>query len=64
MSLELTVPKLACSSCVDTITKAIHTIDSQADIQANTKTKIVSVETQAPATAIKQALANVGYPSI
>jgi copper chaperone len=64
MSLQLTVPKIACSSCVDTITKAIHTVDAQANIQANTKTKIVNVETQAPATAIKQVLANVGYPSI
>jgi copper chaperone len=64
MTLQITVPKLACSACVDTITQAIQTIDANAQIQANTKTKIVSVETQASETVVKQALANVGYPSI
>jgi copper chaperone len=47
MALQLTVPKLACSACTNTLTKAIQTIDSTATVQANPKTKVVSVETQA-----------------
>jgi copper chaperone len=64
MALQLTVPKLACSACTNTLTKAIQTIDSTATVKANPKTKLVSVETQAAETAIKEAIAAVGYPSI
>ena len=64
MALQLTVLKLACSACVKTITEAIQTIDSTAAVQANTKTKLVSVETQASETAIKEAIARSGYPSV
>jgi copper chaperone len=64
MALQLTVPKLACSACATTLTKAIQTIDSTATVQANPKTKVVTVETQASETAIKEAIAAVGYPSI
>ncbi len=63
MALQLIVPKMACSACVSTITKAVRTVDSNATVQAEPKTKLVSVETQATETAIKEALANVGYPS-
>ncbi|MBD2560643.1 MULTISPECIES: heavy-metal-associated domain-containing protein [Nostoc] len=64
MTLQLTVPKLACSACANTITKAIQSIDSTATVQADTKTKIVSIETQAPETKIKEVIAARGYPSV
>jgi copper chaperone len=64
MTLQITVPKLACSACVNTITQAIQTIDSTATVQGNPKTKIVNIETQASETAIKEAIAAVGYPSV
>ncbi|HBE30007.1 MAG TPA: heavy metal transporter, partial [Cyanobacteria bacterium UBA11368] len=54
----------ACSACVNTVTKAIQAVDANATVQANTKTKLVSVETQASETAIKQAITVVGYPSV
>lgn len=63
MTLQLKVPKMACSACVNTITKAVKTIDTNATVQADPKTKIVSVETQASETAIKKAIAAVGYPA-
>ncbi|MBF2005842.1 MAG: heavy-metal-associated domain-containing protein [Chlorogloeopsis fritschii C42_A2020_084] len=61
MTLQLKVPNMACSACADTITKAVQTIDARATVQADTKTKIVLVETNAPETAIKNAIANAGY---
>ncbi|BAZ37524.1 heavy-metal-associated domain-containing protein [Nostoc sp. LEGE 06077] len=64
MTIQLTVPKLACSACVNTINTAILKIDADATVKADTKTKTVSVETQASETAIKEAIASVGYPSI
>jgi copper chaperone len=63
MKVQFLVPKMACFACVETITKAIQTIDATATVQANSKTKVVSVETQASETAIKQAIAAVGYPT-
>jgi copper chaperone len=63
MTLQLTVPKLACSACVNTVTKAVKTVDPNAKVQADPKTKLVLVETQADQTAIKQAIAQAGYPA-
>ncbi len=62
MTLQLTVPKMACSACVNTITKAVKTVDPNA-IQAEPKTKLVRIETQAKVTAIKQAITAVSYPT-
>jgi copper chaperone len=61
MALELTVPNMACSACGDTIARAIKTIDPQAIVQTDPKTKLVNIETQADEAAIKQAITTVGY---
>lgn len=61
MTLQLIVPKMACSACVNTITKAVKTVAPTATVQAEPKTKLVSVETQAAEIVIKQALAAAGY---
>ncbi|MCA1990675.1 MAG: heavy-metal-associated domain-containing protein [Coleofasciculus sp. S288] len=62
MTVELKVPSMACSACADTITKAVKTVDANATVQADPKTKLVSVETQASEAAIKEAIASAGYP--
>ena len=61
MTLQLTVPDMACSACSETITKAVQAIDPAAAIQADLKTKQVNVETQATEPEIKQAIINAGY---
>ena len=63
MTLQLTVPKLACSACVNTITKAVKAVDANAKVQAEPKTKLVLIETQAGQTAITEAIAAAGYPA-
>lgn len=63
MTLQLEVPKIACAGCVNTVTKAIKSVDTNATVQADAKTKLVAVETSAPETAIKEAIAQVGYPA-
>jgi len=63
MKLQLKVPEMTCGGCVNAITKAIRTVDANAIVQGDPQTKIVSVETQAPETAIKAAIAQVGYPA-
>ncbi|AFZ61219.1 heavy-metal-associated domain-containing protein [Anabaena cylindrica FACHB-243] len=64
MTIQLTIPKLACSSCADAVTTAIKKVDAAATVKADTKTKTVSVETQASETVVKEAIASAGYPSI
>ena len=61
MTIQLTVPNLACSACVDTVTQAIQTIDSQAQVNADTKTKQVNIVTNATEDAIKHAITTAGY---
>ena len=61
-SLQLTVPSMACSACAETITKAVQGVDPGATVQADPKTKQVSIETQAPQEAVTQAIADAGYP--
>lgn len=61
MALQLKVPDMACSACVDTITKAVTTIDPVAQVKADTKTKLVNIDTQQSETAMKEAITNAGY---
>lgn len=61
MTLQLKVPNMACSACGETITKAVVGVDSTAKVQADTKTKLVSIETQASEAVIKEAIAAAGY---
>ncbi len=61
MTLEFTVPDLACSACVDTVTKAIQAIDTTAQVNADSTTKQVEVATNASEAAIKQAIVEAGY---
>ncbi|MDX2228167.1 MAG: heavy-metal-associated domain-containing protein [Leptolyngbyaceae cyanobacterium bins.349] len=61
MMIQLTVPNMACSACSDTIAKAIKAIDPAATVQADPKTKLVEIETQAPEAAVRDAIATAGY---
>jgi copper chaperone len=61
MTLQLTIPDMACSACGEAIAKAIKVIDATATVQADPQTKLVSIETQAPEIAIKQAISEAGY---
>lgn len=61
MTLQLTVPNMACSACSDAIAKAVQAIDPDATVQADPKTKLVNIETQATETTIKQAITDAGY---
>jgi copper chaperone len=63
MTLQLKVPDIACSACVDTVTKAVKSVDPTAQVEADPKTKLVRVETQQSETAIKAAIAHAGYPA-
>lgn len=61
MTLQFKVPNMACSACSDTITKAVVAIDPTAKVEADPKTKLVTIDTQEPETTVKQAIAAAGY---
>ncbi len=61
MTLQLIVPNMACSACGETITKAIQAVDSAAMVQTDPNTKLVTIETQASETEIKEAVTAAGY---
>lgn len=61
MTLQLTVPDMACSACSDKITQAIQSLDANALVQADPKTKRVQIETQISEAAIREAVTAAGY---
>lgn len=61
MNLQFNVPNMACGSCAKTITNAVKSVDQNAKIEANPKTKNVDVETDASETSIKEAIKGAGY---
>ncbi len=61
MTLQFTVPNMACSACADTITKAVKAIDPAATIDADPKSKQVNIDTQANETAVRDAITAAGY---
>lgn len=60
-TIELKIPSMACSACADTITKAVNALDATATVNADLSTKLVSITTSQPETAIKSAIAAAGY---
>jgi len=63
MTLQLKVPKLACTACVNIVTKAIQSVDAKAKVEADAKTKTVRIDTQREEAEIRGAIAAVGYPA-
>ena len=61
MTLQLKVPDMACSACSNTVTQAVKAIDPSATVQADLKTKLVAIETQASAAAVREAIIAAGY---
>ncbi|MBD2666263.1 heavy metal transport/detoxification protein [Richelia sinica FACHB-800] len=64
MTIQLTVPGMACSTCANNITNAVKSLDANAHVEADPKTKLVNIDTQVSETAIKEALVAAGYPPV
>jgi copper chaperone len=63
MTIELKVPNMACGACAKTITQAVIDLDPKASVKADPKTKQLKVNTQAPESSVKEAIAAAGYPA-
>ena len=63
MTLQLTVPNMACDACANNITNAVKALDSNATVAADPKTKQVDIDTETAEAAIREALEKAGYPA-
>jgi copper chaperone len=61
MTVEIKVTSMVCQACANTITKAIKSLDAEADIKINLETKIVNINGKPSETEIKEAIAAVGH---
>lgn len=61
MSLKLSVPSIGCASCVDTITKAIQSVDALAIISGDPITKSLDIESQLSEIKIRELIAIAGH---
>jgi len=55
---------MACSACLNTIAQAVKTLDPAAAVEADLKTKLVTIKTVKPETEVKFAIETAGYPVI
>jgi len=61
--IELTLPNMTCGHCVKTVTSTVQKLDGQARVQIDLPSQTVRIESTQPAEAIRQALAEEGYPA-
>ncbi|MEM7554000.1 MAG: heavy-metal-associated domain-containing protein [Cyanobacteria bacterium P01_A01_bin.84] len=62
MTLQLKVPGIACSACVNTVTKAIKSVDAIASVEADIVTKMLTIQTEVSEEKIREVLDKAGYP--
>ncbi len=60
---DFLVPGMTCGHCIQRVTQAIKTSDTQAEVQIDLSSKLVRVQSGAEIDAIRQALAQAGYPA-
>ncbi|MBD2305234.1 heavy-metal-associated domain-containing protein [Chroococcidiopsis sp. FACHB-1243] len=61
MSLQLKVPSIVCEGCAETITKAVKSVDAEAQVDVDVSAKTVKVEGSQSEESIKQAIAATGH---
>ena len=61
MSLQLKVPSIVCEGCAETITKAVKSVDADAQVDVDVSAKTVKVEGSQSEASIKQAIAATGH---
>lgn len=61
--IELSVQGMTCGHCVSAVTRAVKTVDPEADVQVDLGTGRVRVEGRSSAEALGKAIADAGYPA-
>ncbi|MEM6436247.1 MAG: heavy-metal-associated domain-containing protein [Cyanobacteria bacterium P01_D01_bin.115] len=61
MALNLKVPSIVCDGCAETVTKAIHTVDANAQVNVDVSGKTVTAETNAAESVVREAITASGH---
>lgn len=56
------IPKMSCGGCASAITRAIKSVDENAQVNVDIGNKTVEVETTSSQSEVKQAISQAGYP--
>jgi copper chaperone len=59
--MQFHIETMTCGGCVRSVTKVIHSVDSQAEVKADPATHKVDVTTTAPRERLAAVLADAGY---
>lgn len=59
--IELSVQGMTCGHCVSAVTRAVKTVDPEADVQVDLGTGKVRVDGRSSAEALGKAIADAGY---
>lgn len=60
---ELKVEGMTCGGCASRVTKAIKSVDNNANVNVDLKSKTVRVDTSADVAALASAVTAAGYPA-
>lgn len=61
--IELNVKDMACGHCIETVTRAVKSLDPSASVEVDLTNKRVRVEGRAVADALIRVLNEAGYPA-
>lgn len=61
MSIKLSVPSIGCNSCIETITKAIQSVDTQATISGDSVTKSLEIDSQLSEAQLRELIVVAGH---
>ncbi len=57
------VPGMSCGGCLRTVTRALQTLDPQARIESDLKTRTIKVASHKEEASLLAAVSNAGYPA-
>ncbi|EKF41484.1 heavy metal transport/detoxification protein [Nitratireductor indicus C115] len=61
--MELKIENMTCGGCAKSVTNAIRSVDSDAEIKTDPAARMVEIKTTALQEAILQVLEEAGYPA-
>lgn len=61
--MELRIENMTCGGCAKSVTKAIQSVDPNAEIETNPAARMVKIETTATSAALQRVLEEAGFPA-
>jgi copper chaperone len=61
MTVQLKVPSMVCSSCVNSVTKALNRLEEDAHVNIDLENKIVTMDGKSSEDAMKKAIRAIGH---